>query len=81
MRKAIPYQKAITTLDVYNLRVCALMLMKKIKAEGKSLDLFDFKPDIEKQLFTPLRKISDDFLDDAVKSAREVFYGFLNDDQ
>ena len=40
--------------------------------------MFDFKPDVEKQLFTPLDEISDGFLDDATKSAREVFYDFLN---
>ena len=54
--------------------------MKKIKDE-KTIDSFDFKPDVRKQPFTPLDDISDDLLDDATKSAREVFYNFLNDDQ
>ena len=46
------------------------MLMKKIKAEGKTLETFDFKPDIQEKLFTPLDKITHDFLDEAAKSAR-----------
>ena len=62
MREKIPYCKAITAKDLYNLHVGELVFMKKIKAEGKILDLFDFKPDIEKQLSTPLDEISDFFL-------------------
>ena len=80
MRKALPDRKSITSQEVYNVRVRALMLMKKIKAEGKTLESFDFKPDVEKQMFTPLDEITHDFLDEAAKSAREIFYDYLNDD-
>ena len=79
MRKALPDRKSITSQDIYNVRVRANMLMKKLQAEGKSLDQFDFKPDVSKQLFTSLDDISDDFLDEAAKCAREIFYDFMND--
>ena len=79
--KKLPYRKGITSQDVYNVKIFTLLLTKQIKAEGKTLDSFDFKPDAEKQLFTSLDDISDDFLDDAAKSTREVFYDFLNDDK
>ena len=52
--------------------------MKTIKAEGKDLDRFEFKPDVQKK-FAPLDKITNDILDDAVVPAREIFYDFLND--
>ena len=77
MRKALPYCKAISAQDVYNVRVSAIILMKNIETEGKTLDSFELKPDVQKQLFTPLDNISDDFLDDAAKSAKEIFYDFL----
>ena len=80
MRKSLPDRKSITSQEVYNVRVRALMLMKKIKAEGKTLGSFYFKPDIQKQLFKPLDEITHDFLDEAAKSAREIFYDYLNDD-
>ena len=80
MRKALLSRKSITSQEVYNIRVRALVLMKKIKAEVKTLETFDFKPDVQKQLFTPLDEISHDFLDEAAKSAREIFYDYINDD-
>ena len=81
MRKVLPSRKSISSQEVYNVRVRAKLLMKQISAEGKTLETFDFKPDIQKQLFTPLDDITDDFLDEAAKSAKDVFYDFLNDDQ
>ena len=81
MRKVLPSRKSISAQEVYNVCVRAKLLMKQISAEGKTLETFDFKPDVQKQLFTPLDDISDDFLDEAAKSAREIFYEFLNDDQ
>ena len=79
MRKVLPSRKSISAQEVYNVRVRAKLLMKQISAEGKTLETFDFKPDVQKQLFTPLDDISDDFLDEAAKSAREIFYKFLNE--
>ena len=81
MRKVLPERKSITSQDVYNVRIRALLLMKQIKAEGKTLETFDFKPDIQKQLFKPLDEVSHDFLDEAAKSAKEIYYDFLNDEQ
>ena len=47
---------------MYNVRVRALLLMNQIKAKEKILKPFDFKPDVEKKLFTPFNDISHDFL-------------------
>ena len=79
MRKALPNRKAITSRDVWNVRIRANMLMRKIKADGKDLNKFEFKPDVQKELFTPLDEITDDILDSAVVAAREIYYNFLND--
>ena len=62
MLNTIPYCKAIISQYVYNVQIHALMLMKQIKSESKTLDSFEFKPDVEKKRFTPLDEISDDFL-------------------
>ena len=55
--------------------------MKQIKVEGKTLETFDFSPDVQKQIFTPIDNISDNFLDEADKSATEIFYYFINNDK
>ena len=70
MQKVLPCQKSITSQEVYNFRVCTKLFMKQISAEGKTLETCDFKLDIQKQLFKSLDDISDDFLDEAAKSAR-----------
>ena len=79
MRKALPNRKAIRPIDVCNVRIRANMLMRKIKAEGKDFNTFEFKPDVQKELFTPLDEITDDILDSAVVASREIYYNFLND--
>ena len=81
MKKSLPARKAINYLDIYNLRIRALMLIKKMKSENLDIDKFEFKPDMAEYLFTPLDEVTDNILDNAAVCACELYYEFMNSDE
>ena len=46
-RKALPNRKTITSQEAFNARIRDNVLMNTIEDEGKDLDSFEFKPDVQ----------------------------------
>ena len=79
MKQVLPGRKAIFPQEIYNVCIRAKMLMKDLQSKGQLLKHFIFKPDVTKELFTPLDELTDDIADVAVEAAREVYFSYLND--
>jgi hypothetical protein len=60
MKKDLPRRVTISGTEIYNVRVRANMLRKKLCLNNQSLVTFDFSPDIVSDLFTPLDQATDD---------------------
>ena len=80
MSKALPGRKSISSQDVYNVRVRAYMLMRKLKSEGESLETYDFQKNKDNfNLMKSLDEITDDVVDISLTSAKDLYHSYLND--
>ena len=70
--KVLPKGKAIFPQEVFNVRVRAKMLMKKLSSKGNCLHHMEFKPTDKDKLFEPLDEETEDVFDQAVECSEEV---------
>ena len=81
MKKALPNAKAISSQEVFNVRVQAKLLMRKLRSKGDYLKHMEFKPTDRNELFSSLDNVTNDIFDEAVECAKEVYLSYMNDDK
>ena len=74
MTRALPNRKSVTSQDIYNVRLRAIMFMTQIKSEGKEIDKFHFNIEDAERLFKLPDEIDDDFIDKCVSGAKVIYY-------
>ena len=72
MKQVLPRRVSISAKEIYNVRVRENILKKKLNMNNHSLVEFEFSPDIESDLFTPLDQATNDIACVA-EGARDVY--------
>ena len=73
LQKALLQRKCISADDVYNTRVRAKLLIRKIEENGNSIDTFQYNEDMDLGLLRGLDDVTKDIIDKAKEFQKKTF--------
>ena len=79
LQRALPNRKYISAVDVCNARVRAKMLIKQIKENGHSIDIFQYNEDVALGLLGGLDDLTENIIDKVIQCSKEIFQDYLYD--
>ena len=80
MKHALPKRVSISAKNIYNVRVRANMLKKKLHMNNHSLVSFKFSPAIVSDLFTPLDQATN-YIACVAEVAKDLYLSYINDEK